>query len=63
MNELAKAYEGGAILPLMDNIFYEQLIQKRCFELVNQYPALYGTSEASNTNNSHNSVINNENNK
>ena len=64
MNELAKAYEGGSMLPLMDNIYYEQLIQERCFELVNQYPALYGTnSEASNTNNSHNSVINNENNK
>ena len=63
INEVSKAYEGGSILPLMDNIYYEQLIQQRCFELVNEYPELYSSnSESLNTNNSHNTVSN-ENNK
>lgn len=67
IKQVAKAYEGGSIVPLMENMYYQDLTEQRCFNLVNEYPELYNSTAiqnnqetTANKNNDSNSTINSD---
>lgn len=67
IKQVAKAYEGGSILPLMENMYYQDLTEQRCFNLVNEYPEVYNSTAiqnnqetTANKNNDSNPTINSD---